>query len=125
LGWRASQDSNLRGLLRSSSARNPCRIEGAGKEDSEERETVPLPVFFAIAKAVPVRYRVLVLLAPFADRRWGELVVEERCYWPRCRVRSRMKRVRAQRSAMSAGSAVSSSCRGSEVNPDLSARAVR
>ncbi len=53
--------------------RNPCRIEGAGKEDSEEREVVPLPVVFAIAKAVPVRYRVLVLLATFADLRWGEL----------------------------------------------------
>ena len=53
--------------------RNPCRIEGAGSEDSEERQIIPLPVVFAIAKAVPVRYRVLVLLATFADLRWGEL----------------------------------------------------
>lgn len=53
--------------------RNPCRIEGAGKEESAERQTVPLPVVFAIADAVPVRYRVLVLLATFADLRWGEL----------------------------------------------------
>ena len=53
--------------------RNPCRIEGAGKEESAEREIVPLPVVFAIANAVPVRYRVLVLLATFADLRWGEL----------------------------------------------------
>lgn len=53
--------------------RNPCRIENAGKEDSPEREIVPLPVVFAIAKAIPVRYRALVLLATFAGLRWGEL----------------------------------------------------
>lgn len=53
--------------------RNPCRIEGAGNEESDEREIVPLPVVFAIAKAVPVRYRAVVLLATFADLRWGEL----------------------------------------------------
>ena len=35
--------------------RNPCRIEGAGKEESDEREIISLPVVFAIAKAVPVR----------------------------------------------------------------------
>ena len=53
--------------------RNPCRIEGAGKEESEEREIISLPVVFAIARAVPVRYRAVVLLATFADLRWGEL----------------------------------------------------
>ena len=40
--------------------RNPCRIEGAGQEESPERETLSLPVVFEIAAAVPVRYRVLV-----------------------------------------------------------------
>jgi integrase len=53
--------------------RNPCRIDGAGQEESDEREIVPLPVVFALADAVPVRYRALVLLATFADLRWGEL----------------------------------------------------
>jgi len=53
--------------------RNPCRIEGAGKEESDEREIISLPVVLAIAKAVPVRYHALVLLATFADLRWGEL----------------------------------------------------
>ncbi len=53
--------------------RNPCRIEGAGKEESDEREIISLPVVFAIAKAVPVRYRALILLTTFADLRWGEL----------------------------------------------------
>jgi hypothetical protein len=46
--------------------RNPCHIDGAGKEESDERQIVPLPVVFEIAKAVPVRYRALVLLATFA-----------------------------------------------------------
>lgn len=54
-------------------ARNPCHIDGAGKEESDERQIVPLPVVFEIAKSVPVRYRALVLLATFADMRWGEL----------------------------------------------------
>lgn len=54
--------------------RNPCRIDGAGKEESDEREVVSLPVVFAVADAVPVRYRVLVLLATFGSLRLGELV---------------------------------------------------
>jgi integrase len=53
--------------------RNPCRIEGAGVEHSPEREIVSLPVVFAVADALPVRYRVMVLLATFAGLRWGEL----------------------------------------------------
>ncbi|MGI9006623.1 MAG: tyrosine-type recombinase/integrase [Streptosporangiaceae bacterium] len=53
--------------------RNPCRIDDAGKEDSPEREIVPLPIVFTIAKVIPVRYRALVLLATFAGLRWGEL----------------------------------------------------
>lgn len=32
-----------------------------------------MPVVFTIARKVPVRYRALVLLATFADLRWGEL----------------------------------------------------
>jgi len=54
--------------------RNPCRIEGAGKEDSPERAVVSLPAVFAIADALPVRYRAMALLATFASMRWGELV---------------------------------------------------
>jgi integrase len=53
--------------------RNRCRVTGAGQEESGEREMVRLPVIFKIAEAVPVRYRCLVLLATFADMRWGEL----------------------------------------------------
>lgn len=53
--------------------RNPCRIDGAGKEESPERGIPSLPVIFAVAAALPVRYRVLVLLATFGALRWGEL----------------------------------------------------
>jgi integrase len=54
-------------------ARNPCHIKGAGSEESDEREIVSLAVVFKLAETVPVRYRALVLLATFADMRWGEL----------------------------------------------------
>jgi integrase len=53
--------------------RNPCRIPDAGKEDSDERPVIPLPVVFDIASKVPGRYRALVLLATFAQMRLGEL----------------------------------------------------
>jgi hypothetical protein len=49
----------------------PDDISATG--ESDERQIVPLPVVFEIAKALPVRYRALVLLATFADMRWGEL----------------------------------------------------
>ena len=58
--------------------RNPCRIEGAGKEDSPERKVISVPEVFAIADALPVRYRALSLLATFAGLRWGELVALRR-----------------------------------------------
>ncbi|HEY6279326.1 MAG TPA: tyrosine-type recombinase/integrase [Streptosporangiaceae bacterium] len=58
--------------------RNPCRIETGGKEESPERQTISLPVVFEIAKAIPVRYRALVLLAIFTSLRWGELVALRR-----------------------------------------------
>jgi integrase len=54
--------------------RNPCRIEGAGKEDSPERDIAALPLVLAVADALPVRYRAMAILAMFAGLRWGELV---------------------------------------------------
>jgi integrase len=54
--------------------RNPCRIDGAGIEESPEREIASLPVVFAVADALPLRYRAMALLATFAGMRWGELV---------------------------------------------------
>jgi integrase len=54
--------------------RNPCRIKGAGQEKSPERPTATLSEVFAIAAAIQPRYRLLVLLAAFAQLRYGELM---------------------------------------------------
>ncbi len=58
--------------------RNPCRIKGAGFEQSPERPTATLDQVFAIAEAIQPRYRLLVLLATFAQLRFGELVAIRR-----------------------------------------------
>ena len=55
-------------------ARNPCRIRGAGVEDTPERPVIGLAGVMALANAVPGRYRALVLLAVFGSMRWGELM---------------------------------------------------
>jgi integrase len=53
--------------------RNPCRIKGAGSEDSPERPVLSVPQVYALADAVGLRYRALILLAAFSSLRWGEL----------------------------------------------------
>jgi integrase len=57
------------GLIR----RNPCRIKGAGQEDSAERQVISLDLLLKLLDLVPPRYRALVLLATFASLRFGEL----------------------------------------------------
>ena len=57
------------GLIR----RNPCRIKGAGSEDSPERPVLTVRQVYALADAVDPRYRALILLATFASLRWAEL----------------------------------------------------
>jgi integrase len=57
------------GLIR----RNPCRIKGAGSEDSPERPVLAVHQVYALADAVGPRYRALILLATFASLRWAEL----------------------------------------------------
>ncbi|MEV0080458.1 tyrosine-type recombinase/integrase [Nocardia neocaledoniensis] len=52
--------------------RNPCRVKGAGDEDSPERPVLSVAQVFALAGAVPERYRVLILLTAFLSLRWGE-----------------------------------------------------
>ena len=54
--------------------RNPCRIKGAGSEDSPERPVLSVAQVYALADAVGLRYRALILLAAFSSLRWGELV---------------------------------------------------
>ncbi|GAA3737768.1 integrase [Spinactinospora alkalitolerans] len=53
--------------------KNPCRIEGAGQEHSEERPVLSVAEVFKLADAIKPRYRALVLLATFGSLRWGEL----------------------------------------------------
>jgi integrase len=53
--------------------RNPCRIKGAGQEESAERPTLTIPEVFALADAINPQYRLLVLLGTFASLRWAEL----------------------------------------------------
>jgi integrase len=69
--------------------RNPCRIDGAGQEDSDERPVIPLPAVYRIAARLPARYHALVLLATFAQMRFGELagLTRDRLDLANCEVR--------------------------------------
>jgi len=58
--------------------RNPCRVKGAGQNKADERPTATLDQVFAIAAAIQPRYRLLVLLATFAQLRFGELIALRR-----------------------------------------------
>ncbi|WP_017579104.1 tyrosine-type recombinase/integrase [Nocardiopsis valliformis] len=52
---------------------NPCQIDGAGLEDTEERPVLSVSEVFELADSIKPRYRSLVLLATFGSMRWGEL----------------------------------------------------
>jgi integrase len=54
-------------------AANPCRIKGAGVEPADERPVPSIAEVYALADAVPPRYRALVLMAAFGGLRRGEL----------------------------------------------------
>lgn len=54
-------------------AKNPCAIAGGGIERSAERTVATLAQVWALADAVPPRFRALVLTAAFAGLRFGEL----------------------------------------------------
>ena len=53
--------------------RNPCRVPRAGLEHPDERPIATVPQVYALADAVPRRYRALVMLAAFSGLRLGEL----------------------------------------------------
>jgi len=53
--------------------RNPCRIKGAGQEQSAERPILTIAEVYDLAAAIDQRYRALVLLGTFASLRWAEL----------------------------------------------------
>jgi integrase len=52
--------------------RNPCRIKGAGTEESPERPVLSVAQVYAVADAVGPAYNALVL-GTFASLRWAEL----------------------------------------------------
>ena len=54
-------------------ARNPCRVKGAGADNTPERPALNVEQVYAIAGAIVPRYRALVLLAAFTGLRLGEL----------------------------------------------------
>jgi integrase len=54
--------------------RNPCRIKGADREREAARPIATVLQVYALADAVPARFRTLVLLGAFTSLRWGELV---------------------------------------------------
>ncbi|GAA2208426.1 site-specific integrase [Nonomuraea monospora] len=53
--------------------RNPCRIKGAGQEESPERPVLTVAQVYRIVEVIEHRYRALVLLGTFASLRWGEI----------------------------------------------------
>jgi integrase len=57
---------------------NPCRIPGADKESAEERPHLNLTQVTRLMKAVPERYRLMVLLAAMASLRFGEITALQR-----------------------------------------------
>ena len=57
------------GLIR----RNPCRIKGAGSEESPERPVLTVAQVYELADTIGPRYRALIMLATFASLRWSEL----------------------------------------------------
>lgn len=58
--------------------RNPCRISGAGTERAAERPTLSIAEIFALADAVPIRYRCMILVAAFGSLRFGEVTALRR-----------------------------------------------
>jgi integrase len=58
--------------------RNPCRVKGAGTEQSPERPLLTVAEVYALADACGPRYRVMVLLACFGGLPWGEVVALRR-----------------------------------------------
>lgn len=53
--------------------RNPCKIEGAGKEQAAERPIATVAEVHALVAAMPERFRAIVLLATWCHLRKGEL----------------------------------------------------
>jgi integrase len=106
--------------------RNPCRIDKARKEESDERPVIPLPVVFDLASKVPARFRAQVLLATFAQLRFGELAALRRdCLDPdACEVRIIETTAQLDKGGLQADTRKSMACKRvfsfpAEIVPDL------
>jgi integrase len=80
--------------------RNPCRIQGADTYDVPERPVLTIPEVFAVAEAIAVRWRALVLLTAFTTLRFGELAALRR---RDVDLESRMVRVRRNQAELYSG----------------------
>src|SRR5215472_11712929 len=58
--------------------RNPCRVKGAGTEQSPERPLLTIAQVYALADTCGDRYHAMILLACFGGLRWGELAALRR-----------------------------------------------
>jgi len=58
--------------------KNPCRIDGAGVEKAPERPVATIAEVEALADAMPLRFRLLILLAAWCTARRGELLALQR-----------------------------------------------
>jgi integrase len=76
--------------------RNPCRIKGAGQDKANERPTATLDQVFGIAEAIQPRYRLMILLAAFAQLRFGELIALRRNSIDLTKMELRVRRATAE-----------------------------
>jgi integrase len=76
--------------------RKPCRIQGAGQDKADERPTASLDQVFGIAEAIQPRYRLMVLLAAFAQLRFGELIALHRNNIDLTKMELRVRRATAE-----------------------------
>ncbi|GIF15286.1 putative prophage phiRv2 integrase [Actinoplanes teichomyceticus] len=58
---------------------NPCRIPGYDRYHTPERPTATVAQVFALADAMPPRFRALIVVAALCGLRWGELAALRRC----------------------------------------------
>jgi len=52
---------------------NPCKIKGAGLENTAERPFLNIGQVMTLASRVPNRWKAFILLTTFASLRWGEI----------------------------------------------------
>ncbi|MFC5027870.1 tyrosine-type recombinase/integrase [Streptomyces sp. DSM 41987] len=80
--------------------RNPCRIKGADAYEVPERPVLTVPEVYAVAAAISLRWRALVLLTAFTTLRFGELAALRR---RDIDLEARVVRVKRQQAELNSG----------------------